>query len=115
MIPINAEQKMEYVDVASGVKYLFRPILGEAEIAFCEYLDGVGKMNAAKEQDTAQYSRLADKIIDAVVCGWEGGPVDMPKFPADGKPAKMFKLNDKAEMISAILKLNELTKDEKLN
>lgn len=115
MIPINAEQRIEYVDKESGIKFIFRPILGEAEIAFCEYLDGVTKMNVTKEQDTAQYSRLADKIIDAVIVGWEGGPADAPKYPADGKPSKMFKLADKAELIAAILKTNELTKDDKVN
>lgn len=115
MIPVNAEQKIEHVDKESGMKYIFRPILGEAEIAFCEYLDGVNKMRVDNTQDTAEYARLADKIIDAIVCGWEGGPADAPKYPADGKPSKLFRLKDKAELIAAILSKNELTPDEKVN
>lgn len=41
MIPISADSLMEYEDKESGVVYIFRPLLGDSEIAFYSALDAI--------------------------------------------------------------------------
>lgn len=57
-----------------------------------------------------EYLEIVNDIIDAVLCGWKHKK--FPPFPKDGKPSKMFKIIDKSIMVSAYIKLNELSEDE---
>lgn len=111
MIPISAEQVLEYQDKEDGITYLFRPLIGDMELIFFKYI--TANKNGEKDYFTSkEHFDLTNEMFNAATIGWRGSG-NLPKYPEDKKPHNMFKIIDKTKLLTVYIELNGLTEDEK--
>jgi len=103
MIPVSPDRVYEYKDKDNDILLKFRYLTGEHVNRYAKITSRIGKDN-----DSVVMTEYSKDLIDLFLVGWEGN--DLPKFPKDKEPSKMFMLQDLiklAEIISQLLE--ELT------
>lgn len=106
MIPLSTRESVTHTD-SDGITWTFAPKYGDFEREL------MGIPEASQKMTLSEQCAKTDEIIDRIVKGWSGGPANMPKFPQDGKPSRLFAQSEKSELIMMWNKANQLTAEEK--
>lgn len=113
MIPISADKTFDVKDEKTGVTYRLKYVTDDR-------IDEFFKLQDTKNETIAQQSR---RLVDFYLVGWEGKDKDgkdLPAFPTDGKPSRLFRPMDLIKLSRLISKnlgelAGELTEDDLKN
>jgi hypothetical protein len=106
MIPLSTREAVTFKD-SDGIEWRFIPKYGEYEREIMGIPEAAGSMTLVQQCDKT------DEIINRILLGWSGGPANMPKYPDDKKPSRLFSQSEKAVIIGMWNDANRLTAEEK--
>ncbi len=106
MIPLSTREKVFHTDT-DGITWAFIPKYGDYEREIMTIPEQAASMSLSEQV------AKTDEIVDKVLVGWSGGPANMPKYPEDKKPSRLFSQNEKSEIIVMWNKANQLDAGEK--
>lgn len=109
VIPMDENERLEYLDKDSNITYLIRPIIGETEIQSQDIMSML-----RTETDNIKSMKLIDQLFNIFVTGWRSTN-KLPEFPSDNNPSRFFPFAFKNDMINIAYRLSNLSDDEKKN